>query len=66
MANASMIPAPVASGVSAAPAQGTYRFVDTGTGVHLQLKDAVTGQWRTVFLTTASGEPALALGPAGS
>ncbi len=66
MANASMIPAPVASGVSAAPADGTYRFVSTGSATHLQLKDSVTGQWRTVFITTVGGEPAIALGPAGS
>lgn len=44
-----------------APAGGAYRIKD---GVYLQVKNATTGTWHTVFATGAAGAEVLTLGPA--
>lgn len=43
------------------PAGGAYRVKD---GVYLQVKNATTGSWHTLFATGAVGVEALTLGPA--
>lgn len=55
-------PPVVTTGLPEAPADGAWRIKTDGNGSFLQLKDAATDQWRSLFLNNGQ----LAVGPAES
>lgn len=54
------------TGAEKAPANGSYRIVDTVNGTFLQLWNPTLSKWHTVFLNGSSTNPTLSIGPAES